>query len=190
MPGPTGRVGRPRLVLPAGCRLGQVIKPYAQRHVVGVVHRGLGGPAAAIATALVATHGGTVLNTASSERLKATVRQHLVPLVRRGRALARTTTRLTAGRSLVGCAYHLCWFHDRLRLAAPPGGPGTWAERTPAMAAGLTDHRWTMDDRLHSQVPLPAWVGPKRRRRPRKTRSTLLTLPRAPAPRAVLGVAA
>jgi transposase-like protein len=35
----TGRRGRPRLVVEAGLALGQVIKRYARRRVVGVVHR-------------------------------------------------------------------------------------------------------------------------------------------------------
>jgi transposase-like protein len=183
----TGQPGRPRLVLPDGFLLGQVVKQYAQRRVVGVVHRIVCGTPAAITAALVATRGGTVLNTAYIERLNATFRQHLVPLVRRGRALARTTTALTAGMSLVGCAYNLCWEHDSLRLAAPPGAPTKWRERTPAMAAGLTDHRWTMAELLHYQVPLPAWVAPKRRGRPPKR---LVTPPRAPAPRAAPGAAA
>ena len=42
------------------------------------------------------------------------------------------------------------------------------------MAAGLTDHRRSMGERLRYQVPLPAWVPPKRRGRPP-------TLARAPA---------
>ena len=174
----TGRVGRPRLVLSDAFLLGQVVKQYAKRHVVAVAHRAVCGTPAAIAAALAATHGGTVINTAYIERLNATFRQHLVPLVRRGRALARTTTLLTAGMYLVGCAYNVCWCHDSLRLAAPPGGSGTWVERTPAMAAGLTDHRWTMADLLHYKVPLPAWVAPRRRGRSPKH---LLTLPRSPA---------
>jgi hypothetical protein len=36
------------------------------------------------------------------------------------------------------------------------------------MAAGLTEHRWTMRELLCYQVPLPAWVAPKRRGRPPK----------------------
>ena len=43
-----------------------------------------------------------------------------------------------------------------------------WQERTSAMAAGLTDHRWTMRELLSYQVPLPVWVVPKRRGRPPK----------------------
>lgn len=183
----TGRVGRPRLVLPEGFLLGQVIKQYAQRHVVGVVHRVVCGTPTAIAAALVAPHGGTVLNTASSERLNATFRAHLAPLGRRGRALARTQTVRTAGMYLAGCAYNLCWYHDSLRRATTPGAPAKWIEQTPAMAAGLVDHRWTMAELLHYQVPLPAWVAPRRRGRPRKDAPVL---PRAPAPATALPAAA
>jgi hypothetical protein len=133
------------------------------------------------AATLAAPGGGTVINTAYIERLNATFRQHLAPLVRRGRALARTQTVLTAGMYLVGCAYNLCWEHDSLRLAAAPGAPAKWVERTPAMAAGLTDHRWTMDEMLHYHIPLPAWVAPPRRGRPPKERQTLAVLPRGPS---------
>ena len=55
---------------------------------------------------------------------------------------------LTAGKDLVGCAYNLFWAYDSLRGAAPDGKGRTWQERTPAMAAGPTDHRWTMRELL------------------------------------------
>jgi hypothetical protein len=55
------------------------------------------------------------------------------------------------------------------------------------MAAGLTDHGWTMAQLLHYQFPLAAWVAPKRRGRRSKHR---LTLPRGPAPPASLDAAA
>ncbi len=187
LPVHTGRVGRPRLVLPDGFLLGQAVKQYAKRRVTGVVHRVVCGSVAAIDAQLATTHGGTVINTASIERLNATFRAHLTPLTRRGRALARTQAVLTAGMYLVGCAYNLCWYHDSLRLAAPPGAPTKWDERTPAMAAGLTDHRWTMAELLRYHVPLPTWVAPKRHGRPPKR---LLTRPCEPEPRAPLGAAA
>jgi transposase-like protein len=161
----TGRRGRPRLVVEEGLLLGQVIKQYAQRHVVGVRHRIVRGSQEAIAAALAAS-GGSMLNTAYIERLNATFRSSLVPLVRRGRALVHQQSMLTAGMYLVGCAYNLCWEHDSLRLRAPAGGERRWQERTPAMAAGLTDHRWTMAELLRYQVPLSPWVAPKRRGRP------------------------
>jgi transposase-like protein len=164
----TGRRGRPRLVLPPGVLIGQVVKRYARRRVVGVVPRVIHGSAAAVAAALTRTQGGTVINTAFIERLNATFRANLVGLVRRGRALARTELTLTGALWLVGCAYSFCWCHASLRQGAPPESGRTWQERTPAMAAGLTDHPWTMGELLHYQVPLPAWVAPKRRgRRPK-----------------------
>jgi hypothetical protein len=60
----------------------------------------------------------------------------------------------------VGCAYNFCWYHDSLRLAAPENAPRKWQERTPAMAAGLTDHRWTLRELLLLKVPLSPWVAP------------------------------
>jgi hypothetical protein len=112
-----------------------------------------------------------VLNTAYIERLNATFRAHLVPLVRRGRALAHTEATLQAGMYLVGCAYNFCWYHDSLRLPAKVGAGHKWIERTPAMAAGLTPVRWSMLDLLRYPVP------PERKRAVRRRR------PKAEAPR-------
>jgi transposase-like protein len=164
----TGRRGRPRLVLAKGVLLGQVVKRYVRWRVVRVERRVVRGTKKAIAVVLAATHTGTGVNTAYIERLNATFRASLAPLIRRGRALAHTETILTAGIWLVGCAYNFCWLHDSLRVAAPVSACWKWQERTPAMAAGLTNHRWTMHELLSYQVPPPPWVAPKRRGRPPK----------------------
>lgn len=164
----TGRRGRPRLRVEPGLLVGQVVKPYARRRVVSVTRRVVRGTAEAIAAVLAVTGGGLGINTAYIERLNAPFRSALAPLGRRGRALAHKEAVLTAGMYLVGCAYNCCWSHESLRLATPEGASPKWQERTPAMAAGLTDHRWTMVELLGYQVPLPAWVAPKRRGRPPK----------------------
>jgi len=164
----TGRRGRPRLVLEEGLWLGQVVKRYVKRRVASVEQRVVRGTEVAIAAVLAATHSGMGINTADIERLNATFRASLAPLVRRGRALAHTEAVLSAGMWLVGCAYNFCWLHESLRQRAPAGAAWKWQERTPAMAAGLTGHRWTMRERLCYQVPLPVWVAPKRRGRPPK----------------------
>ncbi len=111
------------------------------------------------------------INTAYIERLNATFRASLAVLVRRGRAIAHKQVMLTAGMNLVGCAYNFCWHHESLRLAAAYGSERKWLHRTPAMAAGLTDHcgpRRVGVEVLNYQVPLPAWAAPKRRGRPPK----------------------
>jgi transposase-like protein len=167
-PVPTGRPGRPRLVLEKGLLVGQMVKRYAKWRVVRVERRLVRGTQKAIAAVLAATHTGMGINTAYIERLNATFRASLAPLVRRGRAIAHTEALLTAGMWLVGCAYNFCWLHESLRVRAPAGACWKWQERTPAIAAGLTNHRWTMLELLRYQVPLPAWVAPKRRGRPPK----------------------
>ena len=144
----TGRRGRPRLVEEPGLLLGQVVKRYVKRCVASLEHRVVRGTESAIAAVLAAPRSGTRIKTAYIERLTATLRASLAPLVRRGRAMAHTEAGLSAGMWLVGCAYNFCWLHQSLRLAAPAGAPWKWQERTPAMAAGLTNRRWTMLERL------------------------------------------
>lgn len=149
----TGRRGRPRLTLPTGVLIAQAIKRYAKRRVRAVERRIVRGTAAAVATVLTATQGkeSAVINTAYIERLNATFRARLAPLVRRSRATARQVLTLTGGMWLVGTVYNLCTAHRSLD------------GRTPAQAAGLTDHRWTVHDLLTYPVPLPPV---KRRGRP------------------------
>jgi transposase-like protein len=171
----TGKPGRPHLEPEAGLLIGQVIKHYAQRHVIGITRRIVQGAHAAIAAVLEATRSGTDINTAYIERLNATFRSALACLVRRGRAIAHTETLLNAGMWLVGSCYNFCWYHDSLRERARLGAPLKWDERTPAMAAGLTDHQWTMCELLTYQVPPPPWIPPKRRGRPPKQRQVVTT---------------
>ena len=164
----TGKAGRPRRAALAALLLGQVLKHHSGRRLVSVTRRVVLGTAEAIAATLTATGTGTGINTSYIERLNATFHAALCPLVRRGRALVRGEGVLTGWMYLVGCAYNFCWEHDSLRVAAEPGERLKWRSRTPAMAAGLTDHRWTMHELLSYPIPLPPWVAPKRRGRPPK----------------------
>ena len=152
----TGRRRRPRWVEKPGRRLGPVVKRDVPRRVGRGARRVVRGTEAAGAVVLTATPSGPGSKTASRARLQATCRASLAPLVRRGRALAHTEAVLTAGMELVGGAYHVCWRHQSLRLAAPAGAPWKWHESIPAMAAGRTDQRWTRLERRRDQGPPPA----------------------------------
>jgi transposase-like protein len=175
----TGKRGRPRLVWPEGLLVGQVVKQREHGRVVGIERRGVRGSAAAIRAAVAAPRSGTDLNTAFIERLNATFRARLVPLIRRGRAIGRSVAQLEAAVWLVGTAYNFCWVHESLRVPAAPGSTRTWRERTPAMAAGLTHRVWTLAELLAYRVPPPTWVAPKRRGRPSKATASPATLPAA-----------
>jgi len=153
----TGRPGRPRLVLPETVLLAQVVKSHKGRRLVDVTRRVVFGTAEAVAAAIAATRGGTQINTSYIERLNATFRAALAPLTRRGRRLAHGAALLTSGMWLVGTTYNVCWPHESLRL--PALGGRKWQVRTPAMAAGLTDHIWTMEEMLRYRV-LPVTDAP------------------------------
>ncbi len=65
----TGKRGRPRLVEGQGLLVGQAVKQYDKRRVVGVIHRAAVGSIEAIEAALRATGSGNGINTAYIERL-------------------------------------------------------------------------------------------------------------------------
>lgn len=142
----SGRRGRPRLVLSADVLIAQVVKRYAGRRIREVERRIVRGSATAVTAVLTATQGKAtaVINTAYIERLNATFRARLAGLVRRGRATVRRVATLEAGMWLVGTVYNFVSVHRSL------------AGQTPAQAAGVTDHRWTMAELLAFPVPLPA----------------------------------
>jgi transposase-like protein len=163
----TGRVGRPRLILPGGVMIAQTIKKYARRRVIGVVRRVVVGAGEAVAARLRATQGGSgtaVINTAYIERLQATFRSRLAALVRRSRAPVRLRETLEAGMFLVGTCYNFCWVHKSLRRERTEGDRlgRKWVESTPAQAAALTGHRWSLEELLSFCVPpaeTPKWRG-------------------------------
>ena len=181
----TGKRGRPRLVLPEGFLLAQVVKSRQGRRLAEVTRRVVVGTEDAVARVIAATRGGTQINTAYIERspegTPATFRAHLSPLVRRGRGIAHGTALVESGMWLVGCAYNFCWMHKSLRLRAIGGRQ--WQERTPAMAAGLADHAWTMDEMLHYPIPPQArTLTHKPPRGRRRDHSRPLPFPARPAP--------
>ncbi len=138
-PVPTGQGGRPRLRPWEGVCLAQVVKQYAGRRVVGIVRRIAQGAEAQVQALL----GGQRINTAYIERLNATFRARLANLVRRSRALARQASTLQAAMYLMGTVYNFCTEHQSLRLPGLVNGH-KWIPRTPALAAGLADHCWTV----------------------------------------------
>jgi len=176
VPERTGRQGRPPLVWPEGFALTQVVKAGLHRGE-GIVRRVVVGTEATVVAALTASHGGTSINTAYIERLNATLRARLAPLVRRRRAPAYGAPLIESGLHLLRLAYNWCWAHESLRLRAI-GTDHRWLERPPAMAAGLADRPYGREDLLRTPappVPLTA-SGTPRRGRP-SSRGRVLPFP-------------
>ena len=163
----TGKPGRPRLRPWDGIHIAQVVKQYARKHVVGVTRRLVQGTCAQVAALLYRTQGGGLINTAYIERLNATFRSRITGLIRRGRALARQTTTLHSAMYLVGTVYNFCSYHKSLRIPIYlPNNQRRWLRRTPAIASGITDHLWSVEELLSFRLPPTPWKPPKRRGRP------------------------
>ena len=162
-----GSRGGPRLVVEPSLLIGQLLKRYSGKRLVEVVRRVVRGSVEAIQAVLTRTGTGQGINTSYIERLNATFRASLSGLVRRGRALWHQEGRLQAGMYLVGCAYNFCWEHDSLRLPAA-GASRKWQGRTPAMAAGLTDHCWSLQELLATRLPPARWKAPRKQYRRRR----------------------
>lgn len=168
----TGKQGRPRLISWPGVNIVQVIKRRSNR-ILTVERRIRQGDPQQIQQVIADSQGGYGgINVAFIERLNGTFRQCLAALGRRTRHLARTTATLEQGMFLVGCLYNFCTPHQSLRLPLYFGrwSHRRWVQRTPALAAGLTDHIWTVRELLTFKVPPPPYVLPKRLGRPPKQR--------------------
>jgi transposase-like protein len=142
----TGKRGRPPYRLPEGIWLAQVIKSYSGRRLSEVARRVLCGSTQQVAGQREGTKTGQQINTSYIERLNTTFRACLAGLTRRGRRLVKDEEVLEKGMYLVGCVYNFCSPHRSLRLQQTQGHK--WRPRTPAVAAGWTDHVWSIRELL------------------------------------------
>jgi IS1 family transposase/transposase-like protein len=136
----------------------QVIKTVRRRRLVRVSHRVIFGTLEAIQQALAAC--GWQINTAFVERVNLTIRQHVAAIGRRVLTLCKGEDGLRQQLALYHTYYNFCLPHASLRQALPQpeattgtGAVKRWQLRTPAMAAGLTDHVWTLREVLLFRVP-------------------------------------
>ena len=161
-----GGRGAPRKVPWPDLCLGQVVKQSAGKRVLGVTRRLRQGRSTVAARLMAQTPGCLALNTASIERLNGTFRARLAPLARRTHHLVHRKEVLHAGMYLVGVLYTFCTEHASLSLSS--------GHQTPAMAAGLTDHCWSVEELLWHRVAPPHWQPPKRRGRRSKLMQHLI----------------
>jgi IS1 family transposase len=133
--------GRPRrwAVDPA-LLYGQLHKRYRRRRLVRIRYRMCTGTRRALRTTLRCLGWSGKLQTAFVERVNLTARQSVAALTRRTWATAQTATGLHRQVAWWRAYYHFSRPHSSLRQDG--------RARTPAMAAGLTTHRWTVRELL------------------------------------------
>lgn len=163
----TGKQGRPRLISWQGIHIVQVVKQRTPSFKI--TRRIVQGSEQTIQALIQRSRGGKVINTAYIERLNATFRQRISSLTRRSRQAASQQQTLHASMYLVGTLYNFCVPHHSLRLPIWLSKRRKhWVQRTPAMATGLTDHIWTVEQLMTFKIAPPSYVPPKRRGRPPK----------------------
>ena len=165
----TGKRGRPQLRLWHHLCIVQVIKQRAQkrpRRVIGVLERIACGTVKQVKILLKQTQHTATAHVNYIERLNGTFRSRISGLVRQGRSLAGDLRTLEHAMFLVGGVYNFCTPHQSLRLVLYlPDGGQRWVKRTPAMAADITEHIWTVKELVSYQVPPPPWQPPRCRGR-------------------------
>jgi IS1 family transposase len=142
----------------------QVVKSYRRRRLVGVTHRVVFGTKLAVEQVLAAR--GWTINTAFVERLNLDIRQRVAAIGRRVNTLCQGETGLRDQLALFQVYHNFVLPHASLREALaepiPTNGRGSakvWRPCTPAMAAGLTDHVWSLKEVLLYRVP--PWPQPQ-----------------------------
>ena len=161
--GDRGRFPKPRPVPQAGLHYATVHKEREKGRVVAVTTQAVYGRMEEILDRLKPM--GQKVNTSYVECMNLTLRHLVSRLHRKTLCFSKERAYLVYHLHLALAYYHFALYHASLRRRLPEplpgsasgrrgsGSPKIWKQRTPAMAAGLTDHAWTMEELLMCHVP-------------------------------------
>lgn len=144
----TGKRGRPRApyqVAPPGLRYATVHKTRHQGRVTKIEYRVVFGDPEQVEQALTRSPVSHKINTAFVERHHATDRHRNARKGRKTSRFSKAPDVHDAATYFSMYSYNFCWPVRTLRRRGPDG---RWQPQTPAMAAGLADHVWS----------LPEWI--------------------------------
>ena len=144
----TGKRGRPRkpvLIAPKKLLYAQVVKRRKKGHVVAITTRVVFGTEKAVEAKLKQSPVSTAINTSFVERNNLTMRHHNRRLVRNTIAFSKKRARLEQRLQLSFAYYHFVKPHPSLRQRVR-SKKRKYENRTPMMAAGITDHVWSMPE--------------------------------------------
>jgi IS1 family transposase len=148
-PRPPGTPGRPPVVpgreVPAELNYATVHKEREKGRVVAILTAVVLGTWAAVAGALERSSASRAINTSFLERHHLTDRHHNARKSRKTYRFSKDWRMHEAMTYLTKYSYNFCWPVRTLRERTDSG---PWLKRTPAMAAGLTDHVWSLEEWL------------------------------------------
>jgi len=144
VPPRTGKPGRPKApykVAPPELQYATVHKTREKGQVVKVDFRVVFGTVLRVLTALAQSVASTAINTAFVERHNGTDRNRNARKVRKSYCFSKNWDVHEALTYFTLYSYNFCWPVRTLRVR---DAAEHWRQRTPAMAAGLSDHIWTL----------------------------------------------
>jgi transposase-like protein/IS1 family transposase len=154
----TGPAPKPRWMPLSELLYAQVVKSYRRKRIVWVTHRVVFGTMDRVKQVLATC--GWQINTAFVERLNLAIRQRVAAVGRRVNTLCKGEDGLRQQLVLFQSYHNFVLPHASLRqplsVPEPTNGRGStklWRPCTPAMAAGLTDHVWSLTEVLLFRVP-------------------------------------
>lgn len=150
--GKRGRPPNPKLIPPPELRYAQVVKKRKKRRVVSVGTAIVFGDPEEVKKHLAASPTSKNINTSFVERNNLTMRQSSRRLARRGNGFSKELCKLESQLYLASGYYHFVKTHLGLRQKVLEG-PRKWRQRTPALAAQITDHIWSARELLVYRVP-------------------------------------
>ena len=147
-PSRTGKPGRPKAsykIAPKGLTYAVVEKTREKGRVVAIATRVVFGTMAAVTAALRMSGVSRAVNTSFVERQNATDRHCNARKARKTYRFSKDWRHHEAVTYLTMDVYNFCWPVRTLRIKDEPG---RWQQRSPAMAAGLADHVWSITEWL------------------------------------------
>jgi IS1 family transposase len=155
--GTRGRFPNPRPVPSPDLQYATVHKERQNGRVIAITTQIIYGNAEQLRARLDTL--GQTINTSFVERINLTLRHLISRLHRKTLCFSKQRDYLVDHLHLALAYYHFSRYHAGLRIRLPEpiptrgnGSPKLWQQRTPAMAAGWTDHCWSMKELLMHPV--------------------------------------
>lgn len=150
--GKRGRPPKPKLIPPPELRYAQVVKKREKGRVVSIETAVIFGDSEEVKKFLATSPVSKTINTSFVERNNLTLRQSSRRLTRGTNGFSKELPGLESQLYLASGYYHFVKTHLGLRQKVV-NGTRKWQQRTPALAAQITDHIWSTRELLIYRVP-------------------------------------
>lgn len=139
---------------PEGFLYAQIDKERKSGHLVAVDRKPVVGTMDQIQAVLDEEGLSSMINTSFVERDNLSVRQHNGRVVRKTLSYSKSWRMHQNAIDFEDALHNFVRVHSSLRLMlTTPQGRRRWQERTPAMAAGVTDHVWSIQELVSYRPP-------------------------------------